>query len=53
VFSSQQILATANYGGEFVVALRNDNILGVQFHAEKSHHYGSRLLKAFVDSGTL
>lgn len=43
-------LATANYGGEFACAVRSGNIHGVQFHPEKSHHYGTRLLTNFTDA---
>ncbi len=43
------ILATTSYGYEFVSAVRHDNILGTQFHPEKSHRFGLNLLKNFVD----
>lgn len=39
--------ATTKYGYEFSVAFRKDNILGVQFHPEKSHQFGMNFLKAF------
>lgn len=42
------ILATTNYGGEFVSAIQHENIFGIQFHAEKSHRTGFRLLKNFL-----
>lgn len=42
-------IATANYGFDFSAAVRKDNILGVQFHPEKSHKYGMKLLKNFVE----
>src|SRR3546814_6908509 len=38
-------LATSEYGTRFVSAVHKDNVFGVQFHPEKSHHYGSRLLQ--------
>ncbi len=42
------ILAEAVYGYTFVAAIQHDNILGVQFHPEKSHRYGLNLLKNYA-----
>lgn len=42
-------LAVANYGDDFACAARARNIFGVQFHPEKSHHYGARLLQNFAE----
>lgn len=39
--------ATASYGADFSCAVHSGNIYGVQFHPEKSHHSGTRLLKNF------
>ncbi len=44
----EQIIATSNYGGEFVCAVNNQNVYGVQFHPEKSHHFGVKLLENFA-----
>lgn len=44
-----QALASTNYGGYFHSAIRRDNIYGTQFHPEKSHHHGLRLIKNFVE----
>ena len=41
------ILATTEYGGPFASAVHRDNVYGVQFHPEKSHQAGIRLLKNF------
>lgn len=42
------ILATSDYGGEFACAAYHENIYGIQFHPEKSHHYGETLLHNFA-----
>lgn len=46
----QDILATTYYGYDFVSAFQKGNIFGVQFHPEKSHKFGMKLLKNFVES---
>ncbi|MGN6492516.1 MAG: imidazole glycerol phosphate synthase subunit HisH [Agriterribacter sp.] len=45
---SSNIIAQANYGYDFAVGVEYDNILGVQFHPEKSHKFGMKLLENFV-----
>jgi imidazole glycerol-phosphate synthase subunit HisH len=42
------VLATTVHGIEFASAIVHDNLLGVQFHPEKSHRYGMRLLSNFA-----
>jgi glutamine amidotransferase len=42
------VLLVASYGQEFAAAVGRRNITGVQFHPEKSHRYGKRLLEGFV-----
>lgn len=42
------ILALTSYGYDFVSAVKHGNIMGTQFHPEKSHKFGMRLLKNFV-----
>jgi len=43
------VLTTTNYGGDFCSSLVKDNIRGVQYHPEKSHKFGMKLLKNFAD----
>ncbi|MFI5134418.1 MAG: imidazole glycerol phosphate synthase subunit HisH [Chitinophagales bacterium] len=47
--NSEDILATTNYGYDFVSAIESGNIAGVQFHPEKSHRFGLRLLTNFIE----
>lgn len=46
---SDNILATTSYGIDFTSAIIKDNIMGVQFHPEKSHKFGMHLLKNFAE----
>jgi glutamine amidotransferase len=43
-------IATTFYGKEFVSVIEKGNILGVQFHPEKSHKYGMKLLRNFAEN---
>jgi glutamine amidotransferase len=43
------ILSKTFHGYEFVSAIRKENIYGVQFHPEKSHKFGMKLLSNFVE----
>lgn len=45
----ENIAATSSYGLDFSCAVRADNVYGVQFHPEKSHHFGVGLLKNFAE----
>jgi imidazole glycerol-phosphate synthase subunit HisH len=43
------VLATSSHGGSLTAAVGRDNILGVQFHPEKSQTYGIATLKRFLE----
>ena len=46
--NSSDVLLTTEYGDEFVSAFQVDNIIGTQFHPEKSHIFGADLFKKFA-----
>ncbi len=43
------ILATTNHDYDFTSSVSHENIYGVQFHPEKSHKFGMKLLQNFVE----
>lgn len=43
------VLATARYGITFHAAVVQGNIMGTQFHPEKSHKFGLKLLQNFAE----
>ena len=45
----ETVLGTCKYGYEFPTIIGRDNIIGVQFHPEKSHRHGLQLLKNFAE----
>lgn len=45
----EDILTTTFYGYDFVSSAQRRNVLGTQFHPEKSHKFGMKLLRNFVE----
>lgn len=45
----EDVLAVTDYGESFSCAIHRNNVYGVQFHPEKSHHFGTQLLKNFAE----
>lgn len=44
----REVLATADYGGKIAAVIGRDNLMGTQFHPEKSQAAGLRLLANFL-----
>jgi imidazole glycerol-phosphate synthase subunit HisH len=47
--NAAEVLAVTDYNGPFASAICSGNVLGTQFHPEKSHQWGMRLLKNFAE----
>lgn len=43
-----EVLAVTDYNGRYASSVRAGNVFGVQFHPEKSHQWGIRLLSNFA-----
>lgn len=46
--NQEDVMAVSDYGIEFASAAHHENKYGIQFHPEKSHHYGEILLHNFA-----
>lgn len=51
--SEESVLSLTTHGLEFASGIVKDNIVGVQFHPEKSHRFGMQLLKNFASTSHL
>lgn len=49
--NNENVITVTDYNGEFTSAICLRNIYGVQFHPEKSHVFGTQLLKNFAELG--
>ncbi len=47
----ESVIATAEYGRELTAAVARGNVMGCQFHPEKSGAVGLSILKAFCEGG--
>lgn len=48
-YDESNIISKTQYGLDFVSAFQNKNIYGVQFHPEKSHKFGMKLFKKYLE----
>ncbi len=46
--NENDVLTTTHYGSDFHSIVQKDNVYGAQFHPEKSHKYGMKLLENFA-----
>ncbi|MBY0496024.1 MAG: imidazole glycerol phosphate synthase subunit HisH [Cyanobacteria bacterium] len=47
--NAADVIAYTDYNVRFASSIRHDNVFGTQFHPEKSHHWGVRLLRNFAE----
>jgi glutamine amidotransferase len=48
-FSASEVVATTNHGKEIVAVIAKDNIVGLQFHPEKSQNPGLKIIRNFIE----
>jgi glutamine amidotransferase len=47
--NKEHVIATTEYHSNITAAVKQDNIVGVQFHPEKSHRYGLAFFRALTE----
>jgi glutamine amidotransferase len=47
--SHSEVLCTSDYGLKFSSGMIKENLVGVQFHPEKSHRFGMKFMENFVN----
>jgi glutamine amidotransferase len=52
VENQDEVLFKTHYGIDYAAGVIKDNIIGVQFHPEKSHRYGKQLFQTFAGINT-
>ena len=48
--NKENVIGTSEYGHPFASIVQKDNIVATQFHPEKSHKFGMKLLENFLGS---
>ena len=46
--TEEEVLLTSDYSSSFTCGIERNNIFGVQFHPEKSHAVGMKMLRNFI-----
>ncbi len=47
--TQNDVVATTNHGNDIVAAIAKENIIGLQFHPEKSQNPGLKIIKNFIE----
>ncbi len=48
-YNKEHVIAVTDYGGEFTSVVENKNIIGTQFHPEKSGKSGFQVIRNFLE----